>query len=47
MENAGLLNEDSIRKQAFDTERLYAALVEKYGTDIVNHYFGDHKPIEE
>lgn len=42
MENAGLLNEDSIRKQAFDTERLYAALVEKYGTDIVNHYFGDH-----
>jgi len=42
MENAGLLSEDSIRKQAFDTERLYAALKEKFGPEIVTHYFGDH-----
>lgn len=42
MENAGLLSEDSIRKQAFDTERLYAALMEKYGPEIVKLYFGDH-----
>ena len=42
MENAGLLNEDSIRKQAFNTEKLYAALVDKYGHELVEHYFGDH-----
>lgn len=42
IENAGLLCEDSIRKQAFDTERLYAALTEKYGKEITAHYFGDH-----
>ena len=42
MENAGLLNEDSIRKQAFNTEKLYAALVNKYGHKLVEHYFGDH-----
>lgn len=42
MENAGLLSEDSVRKQAFDTEKLYAALVNKYGAKLVEHYFGDH-----
>lgn len=42
MENAGLLTEDSIRKQAFDTKKLYAALVGKYGPELVGHYFGDH-----
>lgn len=42
MENAGLLSEDSIRKQSFDTEKLYAALVDKYGQELVEHYFGDH-----
>ena len=41
-ENAGLLNEDSIRKQAFDVDKLYAALVDKYGQELVKHYFGDH-----
>ena len=41
-ENAGLLSEDSIRKQAFNTEKLYAALVDKYGHELVKHYFGDH-----
>ena len=42
MENAGLLNEDSIRKQSFDVDKLYAALVNKYGHKLVEHYFGDH-----
>lgn len=42
MENAGLLSEDSVRKQAFDTEKLYAALVDKYGHELVKHYFGTH-----
>lgn len=42
MENAGLLSEGSIRKQSFDTEKLYAALVDKYGQELVEHYFGDH-----
>lgn len=41
MENAGLLTEDSIRKQAFDPDELYVALVDKYGPDLVGHYFGD------
>ena len=29
-------------KQAFNTEKLYAALVDKYGHELVEHYFGDH-----
>ena len=41
VENAGLLTEDSIRKQAFATDKLDAALVDKYGPDLVGHYFGD------
>ena len=42
MENAGLLNEDSIRKQAFDVDKLHTALTDKYGAELVKHYFGDH-----
>lgn len=42
MENAGLLNEDSIRKQAFDVDKLHTALTDKYGAELVEHYFGDH-----
>lgn len=41
-ENAGLLNEDSIRKQAFDVDKLHTALTDKYGAELVEHYFGDH-----
>ena len=42
MENAGLLSEDSIRKQAFDVDKLHTALTDKYGAELVKHYFGDH-----
>ena len=42
MENAGLLSEDSIRKQAFDVDKLHTALTDKYGTELVEHYFGTH-----
>ena len=42
MENAGLLNEDRIRKQAFDVDKLHTALTDKYGAELVKHYFGDH-----
>ena len=41
-ENAGLLSEDSIRKQAFDVDKLHTALTDKYGAELVKHYFGDH-----
>ena len=41
-ENAGLLSEDSIRKQAFDVDKLHTALTDKYGAELVEHYFGTH-----
>ena len=42
MENAGFLSPGNVRRGAWDTGRLYAALVDKFGANVVTEVFGSH-----
>ena len=42
MENAGFLAPGNVKRVAWDTGRLYAALAEKFGVDVVTEVFGSH-----
>lgn len=42
VENAGFLSPGNVRRVAWDTGRLYAALTDKFGVDVVTEIFGSH-----
>ena len=42
VENAGFLEKGSVLRQSWDVQRLYAALEDRFGTDIVVRCFGKH-----
>lgn len=42
IENAGFLEDGNILRQSWDVQRLYTALTERFGTDIVVRCFGKH-----
>ena len=42
VENAGFLEKGSVLRQSWDVQRLYVALTERFGTDIVVRCFGKH-----
>ena len=42
IENAGYLEAGNVLRQSWDVQRLYAALEERFGTEIVTRCFGKH-----
>ena len=42
VENAGYLMAGNVRQKSWDTDRLYQAMIRKFGEDIVRRWFGQH-----